>query len=235
MPPMFETGSYRQAAMQEPSTVSSNSGFGLARNPPIWMDTRVRSELRPVGRRVPGTFRGLAADMSRPSRALVDAVADRPELCYLPVDHFRVPQHQIAILLEGSRKALKKTLMRRLVEIDQHVAAENHVKLFLHGPGRGHQIEPVKMYQRSKRRLDHHLPLMRPRSFQEITAQQRFGDLRRLVLCVNAGGGARQHVGVNVRCQNADTLLPEPVHGLQLRHGNRICLLTGRGGRAPDA
>src|SRR4030067_3168506 len=114
IPPMLETGSYRQAAMQEPSTVSSTNGFGLARNPPIWMDTRVRSKLRPVGRRVPGTFRGLAADMSRPSRALVDAVADRPGLGYLPVVHLRVAQHPIAILLEGSREAPKKTLLRRL-------------------------------------------------------------------------------------------------------------------------
>src|SRR3989344_775185 len=98
IPPMPSTGSYRQAAMQEPRTVSSNKGWRLACSPPIWMVMRVKSASRLDGRRVPAVRFGWMAFMLFLAPALVDAVTGGFKDIVPSVHGLRMTEHQITIL-----------------------------------------------------------------------------------------------------------------------------------------
>src|SRR6266545_870431 len=140
-------------------------------------------------------------------------------------------QHQIALAVEAARQAFEYADLGVVIEIDQHVAAEHQVE----------HAELAEVLQQVERlELDHgadvggDLPAFA--DLREILDQQldRQPALH-LELAVEAGLGLLQHLGREIGGEDVETPSRQRLVELLEAHRQRIGLLAGRSGGAPDA
>jgi len=87
--------------------------------------------------------------------------------------------------------------LRRVIEIDHHVAAEHDVERLAERPARVHQIERPKLDQLREFGLHAHEAAVRACAAQEVAALA-LGALAARIDRVDAAGSRREHLGVDV-------------------------------------
>ena len=117
------------------------------------------------------------------------------------------------------------------VEIDHHIAAENHMEGTLEGKDLRHQIEGTKEHRPPQ--LRHHLLHIIGKPV-EISLLPGRGQGRHRLFGVTPPGSLLQHFPGNIRGQKG--LFPLPLQGeiIRQQHSQGIGFLTGGGSRAPD-
>ncbi|MNX89171.1 hypothetical protein D3C86_1211760 [compost metagenome] len=124
--------------------------------------------------------------------------------------------------------------LRRLVEVDDDVAAEDHVEIALEGPLR-HQVQLVERNEALDLVVNAELAATTGIDFREplLAHGGRHGFER--VVVIDPGAGLRQNLRVDIRREDFEIVIRRiRKHG---EHGerNRIGLLPVGTGRRPDA
>src|SRR6516225_3854294 len=159
------------------------------------------------------------------------AVRDRFEAFGQSDDGLGCTEHQITVTIQILRQTVKNADLRRLVEIDEHVAAEHHVE-YAELRKIADQVKHSKLYHRANVGSD--LPIFV--DLLEILEQQH--DRQPALyfeLAVNCGSRSAQSLVGNVGCEDLDLPSGQPIAHFFDRHRERIGLLAGGGGSTPDA
>src|SRR6266540_1961205 len=118
IPPMRATGSARQTAMHEPSTVLRSAGSRVARTPPMWITASCRSS----DSGTPTLFPTRSDDL------LVDTGSQGPQLRAEPEQRFRAAQKEAAADSQELDEPGDAPLLEVAVEVDEHVPAKDGVQ-----------------------------------------------------------------------------------------------------------
>src|SRR5512136_691038 len=102
----------------------------------------------------------------------IHCVAQETEPIADPMKGFRVPQEQISVIPEEIRKPIHQPTLRWLVEIDDHVPAEDAVEGRADGPRLFQQVDPPEGYQRVDRPSHLDLACLYARAFQKIPVEE---------------------------------------------------------------
>ena len=147
-------------------------------------------------------------------------------------DHgLRRAEHQIAVARRGAGHAVEHVDLGLLVEIDQHVAAEDHVE----------QAELGKVAEQVELAVFDHGAQLR-RDLPQLADLGEMADQKlnrqpalHLELAVDPKPCLLQHLAGEIGRQNVDAPAGDlALHGFEA-HGERIRLLPGGRGGAPDA
>src|SRR5712692_400409 len=217
---MRATGSVRQTAMHEPSTVLRTDGSRAARTPPMWMTASCRS----TGSRTP---RALFDNLP------VDAVAEVLELGAQPEQRFRAPQKEAAAGPQQLDEPGDASLLEGAVEVDEDVTAEDTVQRRPDGTALG-QVDPPEGHQLSDLRAHLHRCMRGPGAADEVLRAQRGRHSRHLLNRVDSIPRLRQHLGVDVGGQDSDVPRPSLAEGVQDRERDAVGLLAAGAAGAPD-
>src|SRR4051812_31028909 len=125
MPPMPNTLSRMQAATQEPSTVTWTMSWLLTWYSPGSSFTACMFSWRSKYSLRATSASGLAMVRPEGGRDVVDGLALEAEKIRGVVEAFGMPGEQQALRAQQRRELLQDPVLRRLVEIDHHVAAED--------------------------------------------------------------------------------------------------------------
>ncbi|OMP13935.1 hypothetical protein COLO4_00593, partial [Corchorus olitorius] len=158
--------------------------------------------------------------------------AQRPRLGDLQ-EALRMAGKQQAIGFHHVDEMLKNLGLRGLVEIDHHVAAEDHVELLLQGPIAVEQVDLAE--------VDHGLQLgphagiafVLAGAAQEVLLQALGRQGRDAFHRIDAGAGTRQRVGIHIRGDHAHLAGRHRAKGFGQRDGDRVRLFARRRCRAP--
>src|SRR5712692_6001204 len=217
---MRATGSVRQTAMHEPSTVLRTDGSRAARTPPMWMTASCRS----TGSRTP---RALFDNLP------VDAVAEVLELGAQPEQRFRAPQKEAAAGPQQLDEPGDASLLEGAVEVDEDVPAEDAIQRRPDGTALG-QVDPPEGHQLSDLRTHLHRCMRGPGAVDEVLRAQRGRHPRHLFNRVDSIARLRQHLGVDVGGQDSDVPRPSLAEGVQDRERDAVGLLAAGVAGAPD-
>ncbi len=132
------------------------------------------------------------------------------------------------------RHAAEQPALRILVEIDDHVATEDHVQRATHRQWLD-QVQLPEGDHLRKFRLHLVARCRGVTAAAEILAEQRTRHVAHAFLGIDAGLGVLQHVGIEVGRENADVPALPVRNRLRNRHRDGIRFLAGRSRRAPDA
>lgn len=140
---------------------------------------------------------------------------------------------QQAVRLHHVDEVLQDLGLGRLVEIDHHVAAEDHVELLRERPIAVEQVDLAEVDHRLQLGPHAGIAFLLAGAAQEILLEPVGGQRRHALHRVDAGAGARQGIGIHIGGDHAHLPRRHRAEGLRQRDRNRIRLLPRRGGRAP--
>src|SRR5690606_7595808 len=135
-------------------------------------------------------------------RHLVHRLAFKPEGVGKIRQVFGMPYKQQAAGLHDAGKSAQQSSLRRLVKINQRVAAENGVETLFERPCRRQQVEHIEFDHGSQGGLDPSHPGPRAGTAQEIIFTLLFGYGRDTLERIHAGTGRRNCDRVDVSRQN---------------------------------
>src|SRR6478736_3805195 len=141
-------------------------------------------------------------------------------------------EHQVARALQW-REAREQAPLRLLVEVDDHVAAEDDVKGAPHGQ-RVHQVQLAERHQRGEFGLHAVASCGTAAAGIEEAHQPRLRQVAQAIRAVFRRHAGLQHLGIQIRSQDAYVPALPLRHRLDHAHGDRPGLLARRASRAPD-
>ena len=167
------------------------------------------------------------------ARQFIDGLAAQLERLRHIGEVFRVAGEQQTTRFHQRLEARQHLRLRRLVEIDHHVAAEDRVELRAQLVIAVGQIQLFEAHHRAHFRahLDH--AGVRAGALQEEALEPLGRQMLHLVELVHAGFGFRQHLRVDVGGEHGGLTRTAVAERFDQRHRDRIRFLTGRGRRAP--
>ncbi len=142
-----------------------------------------------------------------------------------------MPDVEIAAIAQQIGKAVKQLALRRLVEIDDDVAAEDHIELAGHGPG-PMQVQLIEGDERAQRIV--HAAAIAVLRVNIFLPQRRrdFTDFRCRIVAFAA---QREDIRINVGGQDFRVPARKVGHGFRQCHGDGVGLLPRRAARRPQA
>src|SRR2546430_16365996 len=130
--------------------------------------------------------------------------------------------------------ALEHVLLGRLVEVDKDVPEKNKVEGRLDRPAVLDQVDAPESHELTKLGANPHEADLGPAAPQEVSPQHRAGNRAHVLETVDPGGGAAQHLRVDVRGEDAQAPARRLGESVRQRHGDRVGLLAAAAARAPD-
>src|SRR2546428_13843858 len=127
-----------------------------------------------------------------------------------PVHAFGVAEDETAALLQAPHEALEHALLGRLVEVDEDVPAKNKVEGRLDRPAVLDQVDASEPHELTKLGANPHEPGLGAATPQEVSPQHRAGNRAHVVEAVDPGGGAAQHLRVDVPGQDGQAPARRP-------------------------
>ena len=107
------------------------------------------------------------------------------------------------IASKATSQPLHHLLLRLAIEIDQDIAAENHIKMACWWIRTAHKIQVLEIHHCPNFRHDLHLPFLLVDPFEHVILEQELGDVAGFADVVNATKRQRQNAGGDVGRENA--------------------------------
>src|SRR3989454_3322840 len=165
---------------------------------------------------------------------VIDGAARVAKPARHPVHAFGVAEDETAALLQAPHEALEHALLGRPVEVDEDVPAKNKVEGRVDRPAVLDQVDAPEPHEPAKLGANPHEAGLGPATPQEVSPQHRAGNRAHVVEAVDPGGGAAQHLRVDVRGEDAQAPARRLGESVRQRHGDRVGLLAAAAARAPD-
>jgi hypothetical protein len=152
-----------------------------------------------------------------------------------PLQAFRVADEEIPARFEMVIELVDQPFLRRTIEIDHHIPAEDQIQRRLDGKTVVHQVHTAKLDDGGEVRLHLDEPGAVSASLEEMAFHDVGRHLAHTLLGVQPFRGMGEHACGDVRREDLKVPQGRILHGLVQRHGDGVRLLSGRAGGRPDA
>ena len=161
-------------------------------------------------------------------------LADRAQRQIHAGERFRMAQEQEAAGAQVLAQPLQHRMLGRLVEIDQHVAAEDHVEVAVDWVALIHQVQPHEFDPGAQFRHDPHQSALAVAAAQQIALAELRRHRRDHRLGIDRALRHIEHLGGQIGPQDRDAQAAPLLAPVGQHHGERVGLRAGGAGGTPQ-